>query len=71
MYMFVKYTTCCQNVLKTLVAVVYLVLPSFLLQASELQTTMMETLEAVDFEKQKHNNTRREAFARLAKLEVI
>ncbi|KAF5469133.1 hypothetical protein F2P56_013228 [Juglans regia] len=39
-------------------------------EASELQTTMMETLEAVDFEKQKHNNTRREAFARLAKLET-
>ncbi|XP_059454383.1 golgin candidate 2 [Corylus avellana] len=39
-------------------------------EASELQTTMMETLEAVDFEKQKHNNTRWEAFARLAKLET-
>ncbi|KAB1212307.1 Golgin candidate 2 [Morella rubra] len=39
-------------------------------RASRLQTTMMETLEAVDFEKRKHNNTRKEAFGRLAKLEV-
>ncbi|KAG7944766.1 hypothetical protein I3843_15G119900 [Carya illinoinensis] len=39
-------------------------------EASELQTTMMETLDAVDFEKQKHSNTRREAFTRLAKLET-
>ncbi|KAL6552494.1 hypothetical protein OROHE_007858 [Orobanche hederae] len=39
-------------------------------EASELQTTMMETMEAVELEKQKHNNTRMEALARLAKLEV-
>ncbi|KAK9996598.1 hypothetical protein SO802_021284 [Lithocarpus litseifolius] len=39
-------------------------------EASDLQTTMMETLDAVDLEKQKHNNTRREALARLAKLET-
>ncbi|XP_050255398.1 golgin candidate 2 [Quercus robur] len=39
-------------------------------EASDLQTTMMETLDAVDIEKQKHNNTRREALARLAKLET-
>ncbi|GMY23953.1 golgin candidate 2 [Fagus crenata] len=39
-------------------------------EASELQTTMMETLDAVDLEKQKHNNTRREALARLSKLET-
>ncbi|KAL3818620.1 hypothetical protein ACJIZ3_004525 [Penstemon smallii] len=38
-------------------------------EASELQTTMMETMDAVDLEKQKHNNTRMEALARLAKLE--
>ncbi|KAI3463716.1 hypothetical protein Pfo_020379 [Paulownia fortunei] len=38
-------------------------------EASELQTTMMETMEAVELEKQKHNNTRMEALARLAKLE--
>lgn len=38
-------------------------------EASELQTTMMETMEAVDVEKQKHNNTRMEALARLARLE--
>lgn len=42
-----------------------------LFQASELQTTMMETMEAVDVEKQKHNNTRMEALARLARLEVL
>lgn len=41
------------------------------LEASELQTTMIETMEAVDLEKQKHNNTRMEALARLAKLETI
>ncbi|KAL3640730.1 hypothetical protein CASFOL_015698 [Castilleja foliolosa] len=38
-------------------------------EASELQTTMMETMEAVDVEKQKHNNTRMEALTRLANLE--
>ncbi|GFP86237.1 golgin candidate 2 [Phtheirospermum japonicum] len=38
-------------------------------EASELQTTMMETMEAVEVEKQKHNNTRMEALTRLAKLE--
>lgn len=32
--------------------------------------TMMETMEAADIEKQKHNSTRMEAFVRLAKLEV-
>lgn len=31
----------------------------------------METMEAVELEKQKHNNTRMEVLARLAKLEVI
>lgn len=31
---------------------------------------MIETLEAVEIEKQKHNSTRMEALARLAKLEV-
>lgn len=30
----------------------------------------METMEAVELEKQKHNNTRMEVLARLAKLEV-
>ncbi|KAJ9676835.1 hypothetical protein PVL29_022040 [Vitis rotundifolia] len=40
-------------------------------EASELQTTMMETMEAVELEKQKHNNTRMEALARLAKLETV
>lgn len=44
---------------------------SVLLQASELQMTMMETMEAVDIEKQKHNNTRMEALMKLAKLEVF
>lgn len=39
-------------------------------EASELQTTMMETMDAVELEKQKHNNTRMEALARLAKLET-
>ncbi|KAJ6309361.1 hypothetical protein OIU77_015165 [Salix suchowensis] len=39
-------------------------------EASELQTTTMETMEAVDLEKQKHNNTRMEVLARLAKLET-
>ncbi|GAB4845298.1 Ras- protein Rab-11A [Ancistrocladus abbreviatus] len=32
---------------------------------------MMEMMEAVDIEKQKHNNTRMEALARLAKLETV
>ncbi|KAK1404531.1 Golgin candidate 2 [Heracleum sosnowskyi] len=39
-------------------------------EASELQTTMMETMEAVDSEKLKHNSTRMEALARIAKLET-
>ncbi|KAF5198718.1 Golgin candidate [Thalictrum thalictroides] len=39
-------------------------------EASELQMSMMETMDAVDLEKQKHNNTRMEAFARLTKLET-
>ena len=39
-------------------------------QASELQTSMIETLEAVEIEKQRHHNTRMEALARLARLEV-
>ncbi|KAL6178225.1 hypothetical protein ACLB2K_049744 [Fragaria x ananassa] len=39
-------------------------------EASELQMTMMETMEAADIEKQKHNSTRMEAFVRLAKLET-
>lgn len=39
-------------------------------EASELQMTMMETMEAVDLEKQKHNNTRMEALMKLAKLET-
>ena len=47
------------------------VLLSYLHQASELQTTTMEMMEAVDLEKQKHNNTRMEALQRLAKLEVL
>ncbi|GKV23668.1 hypothetical protein SLEP1_g33372 [Rubroshorea leprosula] len=40
-------------------------------EASELQTTMMEMMEAVELEKQKHNNTRMEALQLLAKLEVL
>ncbi|OVA01747.1 hypothetical protein BVC80_9071g82 [Macleaya cordata] len=40
------------------------------LEASELQMSMMETMEAVDLEKQKHKNTRMEALTRLAKLET-
>lgn len=36
-----------------------------------LHTTMIETMEAVELEKQKHNNTRMEVLARLAKLEVL
>ncbi|ERN00611.1 hypothetical protein AMTR_s00091p00096420 [Amborella trichopoda] len=39
-------------------------------EASELQTNMMEAMEAVDIEKQKHNSTRMEALACLAKLET-
>ncbi|XP_062118004.1 golgin candidate 2 [Humulus lupulus] len=39
-------------------------------EASKLQLTMMETMEAVELEKQKHNNTRMEVLARLAKLET-
>ncbi|RID51791.1 hypothetical protein BRARA_H02433 [Brassica rapa] len=39
-------------------------------EAAELQTNMMETLDAADLEKQKHNNTRMEAFSRLAGLEA-
>ncbi|GLU12916.1 hypothetical protein SLE2022_295710 [Rubroshorea leprosula] len=38
--------------------------------ASELQTTIMEIMEAVELEKQKHNNTRMEALQRFAKLET-
>jgi len=43
----------------------------FLPQASELQTTMMEMMEAAELEKQKHNHTRMEVLGRLAKLEVL
>lgn len=32
---------------------------------------MIETMEAVEQEKQKHNNTRMEALAKLATLEVL
>lgn len=39
-------------------------------EASQLQSTMMETMDAVELEKQKHNNTRMEVLARLAKLET-
>ncbi|TKY61058.1 Golgin candidate 2 [Spatholobus suberectus] len=39
-------------------------------EASQLQSTMMETMEAVELEKQKHNNTRMKFLARLAKLET-
>ncbi|KAI4347253.1 hypothetical protein L6164_008080 [Bauhinia variegata] len=39
-------------------------------EASHLQTTMMETMEAVELEKQKHNNTRMQVLARIAKLET-
>ncbi|KAH7679729.1 hypothetical protein IHE45_06G077800 [Dioscorea alata] len=39
-------------------------------EATELQTSMIETLEAVEIEKQKHNSTRMEALACLAKLET-
>jgi hypothetical protein len=40
-------------------------------QASELQTSMIETMEAVEIEKQRHHSTRMEALACLARLEVI
>ncbi|KAK4362046.1 hypothetical protein RND71_017287 [Anisodus tanguticus] len=40
-------------------------------EASELQTKMMETMEAVELEKQKHNSTRMETLAQLAKLETV
>ncbi|XP_058195650.1 golgin candidate 2 [Rhododendron vialii] len=39
-------------------------------EASELQNSMMETMEAVELEKQKHNSTRMEALGRMAKLEI-
>ncbi|CAN0902250.1 Golgin candidate 2 [Linum grandiflorum] len=39
-------------------------------EASELQTTMMETMEAADVEHEKHKNTRMEALSRLAELEI-
>ncbi|KAL9443891.1 hypothetical protein AB3S75_017132 [Citrus x aurantiifolia] len=39
-------------------------------EASELQTSMMETMDAVELEKQRHNNTRMEALQLLAKLET-
>ncbi|XP_057951636.1 golgin candidate 2 [Malania oleifera] len=39
-------------------------------EASELQTSTMEMIEAVEKEKEKHNNTRMEVLARLAKLET-
>ncbi|XP_023515724.1 golgin candidate 2-like [Cucurbita pepo subsp. pepo] len=39
-------------------------------EASELQTSMMEMMEAVELEKQKHNETRREALAKMVKLET-
>lgn len=39
-------------------------------EASELQMSMMETMDAVDLEKQRHNNTRMEVLARLTKLET-
>ncbi|XP_043702856.1 golgin candidate 2-like isoform X1 [Telopea speciosissima] len=39
-------------------------------EASELQMSMIETMEAVDLEKQKHNSTRMEALERLAKIET-
>ncbi|XP_038688102.1 golgin candidate 2 [Tripterygium wilfordii] len=39
-------------------------------EASDLQTSMMESMEAFEREKQKHNNTRMEAFVLLAKLET-
>uniref|UniRef100_M8BQY0 Uncharacterized protein n=1 Tax=Aegilops tauschii TaxID=37682 RepID=M8BQY0_AEGTA len=38
--------------------------------ASELQTSMIETMEATEIEKQRHHSTRMEALVRLAELEV-
>lgn len=42
-----------------------------MIQASKLQTTTIEIMDAVELEKQKHNTTRKEALTRLAKLEVL
>jgi hypothetical protein len=42
----------------------------FNFQASELQTSMIETMEATEIEKQRHHSTRMEALVRLAELEV-
>lgn len=39
-------------------------------EASELQMSMMETMDAVELEKQRHNSTRMEALQLLAKLET-
>ncbi|KAI5010350.1 golgin candidate 2 [Hordeum vulgare subsp. vulgare] len=39
-------------------------------EASELQTSMIETMEATEIEKIRHNSTRMEALVRLAELEV-
>uniref|UniRef100_A0A7N0V9A8 Golgin candidate 2 n=1 Tax=Kalanchoe fedtschenkoi TaxID=63787 RepID=A0A7N0V9A8_KALFE len=39
-------------------------------EASELQSAMMETMEAADLEKEKHNKTRMEALTRVSKLEI-
>lgn len=39
-------------------------------EASELQSMMIETMEAAELEKQKHNHTRMEVLAQLAKLET-
>ncbi|CAH9106870.1 unnamed protein product [Cuscuta europaea] len=39
-------------------------------EASDLQTKMMETMEAVELEKQKHNSTRMETLTKLAILET-
>lgn len=39
-------------------------------EASELQTSMIETMEATEIEKQRHHSTRMEALVRLAELEV-
>ncbi|PKA49097.1 Golgin candidate 2 [Apostasia shenzhenica] len=39
-------------------------------EASELQMNVIETMEAVELEKQKHNSTRMEALVRLAELEA-
>ncbi|XP_074588927.1 golgin candidate 2-like [Curcuma longa] len=40
-------------------------------EASELQTSMIQIMEAVEREKQKHNSTMMEAIARLAELETV